>query len=471
MSGAARRWARSATGVVLLLAGCGRGPAPAAVAVGDARLTAEAWTPLLLRAPGGATDANADILLGAWTDLAVAFAARDAGVDLLAPDVVAGAIAPALHQARYAAAWRRLVATRALPPIDPDVLDSAWSAGDLRVLQQLVVRLDPIATRSEIGAAVARARALFREAVRDESLRNAGRAAPTFAELVRRRSDDTSRVRGGYLLARPRGYYEPGFDSIGWRLQPGEFAGPLRTTQGVVIVRRPPKVEARPYVAERLAVLQRAAVDSVLRDSLGTAVALRLADGAAERVRQLLGEGRRATPTAPALASWRGGAMDEATFLGVTGAIDAPARGALRRLGDAGLERWLLLLAQERIVIMRAGTAADSAGAADSLARAYRTELAALQAVLAGAPKGDVATRTRALLDAVYRQRVPWTPLPGALGTVLRARLSVREDAGSARAILALARTVQDSVNREARRAQVRQAEQAALDSLRDSAR
>jgi hypothetical protein len=239
---------------------------------------------------------------------------------------------------------------------------------------------------------------------------------------------------GGFIQPVTRSELPPGrLADAAWRLQPGEISEIVYSPAGLHVLRRATLAESRPgmkaWLAPRLA--QRA--DSVWADSLTAARHMALASDATIRMRELGEEPHSAGGDAP-LVTWDGGDLspDEVRdWLAVTPAVE---RAGLPVASDSSLTILLRQLAQRELAWEAAnpGGARVTPDAWEALAPQYRQTLAAMinayRPQLTGA---DSNTAVRGFMTAVAAGSIPYRPLPGALGGMLRrdATITVNQEA------------------------------------------
>lgn len=120
-------------------------------------------------------------------------------------------------------------------PVDSAVVDSAYQAGDQRVIDQILIRGGGHLSPSERAARLRRARAV-----------RARLAAGGSWEREARASDDyDTQATGGRLGVISRGQMVPEFEEVAFALAPGELSQVVESQYGFHIVRRPTLEEVR----------------------------------------------------------------------------------------------------------------------------------------------------------------------------------------------------------------------------------
>lgn len=145
-------------------------------------------------------------------------------------------------------------------PLDSASLDSVYRAGDHRLIQHLLIRVDRDAPR-ELKA---------RHRRQAEALRaDLGRGL-SWTAANRENEDAAARAHGGSIGVIQRGQAAPAFEQAAFALQPGEISPVVETQFGFHIVRRPPLHQVRQEF--------RAGIEPVLAEQIEQAYLRDLAD-------------------------------------------------------------------------------------------------------------------------------------------------------------------------------------------------
>src|SRR5919198_824366 len=172
-------------------------------------------------------------LAGMYLDYTVFVVHLARGRDLEDSTLVLAAEWPAVEQMRWERFHDGLVSARA--KLTPEQTDSAYRAGDVRLLQHILVRVPPDAAPPVQKQKRERAESLLRQTVAQQGA--------NFTQLAKRYSEDQgSKARGGYLPALPRGQFVPSFDTAAWRgagLVPGATRGHPHGSPGLALPRHP----------------------------------------------------------------------------------------------------------------------------------------------------------------------------------------------------------------------------------------
>lgn len=369
---------------------------------------------LLLRAPAQVPPSTeaANVYVSAFIDAALLRRAMVRATPLTDSAMVAAALVPDAVRGQVLAALQRRAA--AMPAVTDAQADSVARLGTVRVFQNLLLRIRDPRDSAGIQATLQRMSGIIDQL----------QGGADFADMARQFSEDTATAPGGgYLPPLGRDELPPGrLADAAWRLQPGEITQVVTSPAGLHVLRRATVAEARPgmkaWLAPRLA--QRA--DSIWADSLAQARHLALASDATARMREMSEEPYDAGGDAP-LVTWDNGGLspDEVReWLAVTPAVE---RAGLPVASDSSLNILLRQLAQRELAWEAANPGGQriTTDAWEALAPQYRQTLAAMldayRPQLAGA---DSNRAVRGFMSAVVAGSIPYRPLPGALGGVLR---------------------------------------------------
>ena len=288
-------------------------------------------------------------LAGMYLDYTVFVVHLARGRDLEDSTLVLAAEWPAVEQMRWERFHDGLVSARA--KLTPEQTDSAYRAGDVRLLQHILVRVPPDAAPPVQKQKRERAEGLLRQTVAQQGA--------NFTQLAKRYSEDQgSKARGGYLPALPRGQFVPSFDSAAWRLEPGAVSPVVRTPFGFHIIRRPPLAEVRDSFRAQLEDTRTVRLDSLYLDTLARQRRLEVAKSAPALVRQAVPQLATARDDGRTLATYRGGAFQVKDLARWLLALDPNDVRGIRTASDAQLTQFVRVLAQRDMVLQQV----DSAG-------------------------------------------------------------------------------------------------------------
>jgi hypothetical protein len=295
----------------------------------------------------------AEFLANMWIDHTILAQALASGRDLTDSTTAAAVLWPELSEFKASAFHDSLVAQRV--PVTDQVADSIYAADQVRLLQHILIRLEPNAeppmrASTEKKAAQALARA---------------QRASDFARLAGELSDDPGSKRdGGYLPPAPRGQYVTAFDSAGWTLPPGGMTGLIETPYGFHIIRRPPAGEVRErmlaYARERLGMQ----LDSMYLDSLGRSEKLKVDGGAAATLRHAIADRAEAVRSTRKLATWNDGELTVAKFMRWAASLPPSWASQLEQQPDSSIVAFVEVIGKNELLLREA----DRAGIVPSTA-------------------------------------------------------------------------------------------------------
>jgi hypothetical protein len=311
---------------------------------------------------------------------------------------------------------------RARPAITDAQADSLATAGNVRVFQQIVLRIPPKPDSQVIAS--------LRDKV--SSLTKQARGGADFTALVKQASQDSlTRANNGYLPAVSAVQLQslPTRMRTIWQLEPGEISEPLVSPVGIHIMRRATKDESRAGLKAWLAPLLARRADSIFVDSIVRARHVVIAPDARPRLRALAREPVTVNGTEP-FATWQGGALTPSLVRSATLMLDARVRTSLSNGSDSLITSYLNSLANQRILLSVVTTGPmPTPEARKALAPVYLKVYDFLRDQLTALPKSmtpaDAATM---FMDSVVAGKQRYVPLPGALAELVRNRANVTVD-------------------------------------------
>ena len=392
------------------------------VEAGGAKLTGRELERYLTGTRGGLVEKNAGMLVSIWIDYALLYAAERGQLALDDSATVDAAIWP--DAAKEVSARRRARLAAAAEAATMARLGALYSSNRVRVFQQVVVRFTSGGPISRVEEGEAK--------IKDAQRRL--KAGESFDSVAKALSEDPSSDQGGYLPATGRGALQPQMDRAGWALPPGGVSGPIHTTLGLHLMRRPPLAEVRSRLLdfERREAAKRLADDRA-RDTIRLEVvapppAVRLVEAASERLKAILREpGTQPGADTLPIAVMKDGAMTVAQLRRWVGDLHPPRRFELQRLPDREFNAFLRNLVVAETELRAEKLVVPSAEARRALGAIYRTDLAASRAALAEhqSAGNDPTKRVAATVDALLVRGVLHRWLPAGLGMVLRQRFPV----------------------------------------------
>ncbi len=403
------------------LTGCGGG----AVSAGKARgqvvaeaagsslsgATLDRW---LAKSPVAPTKVVASGFVSAWlnTTLLIDAVRRNATLD----DAVTTDSVIAADAGRGMLTQYLIARARARPPVTETQVDSLLALDQVRVFQEIVLRVKPGTDTASIRKVRDNARSLARK------LQSGG----DFTAAVKQYSEDSvTRARNGFLPAITEAGMGGALRPI-WNLQPGVVAPPVTGRDGFHLLRRATRDESRPLLKEWLAPRLARHADSLFVDSLAKAHDIVIAADARLRVRAMALEPVTVSAGGP-LVTWQGGSLSPAEVRNAILMLNPEQRVEISDASDTVATQFLTGLARLDILMPLVSSAPPpSAEARTMLGPAYHRMLDSLRAIVKRMPAnlsaGDAAAQWT---DSVVARRAPFLPLPGSLAGVLRGRAKV----------------------------------------------
>ncbi len=388
-----------------------------------------------------------------WVDYTL-FALEEAkGNDLRDSTTVGAAMWPLIAQMKWEHFHDRLLAART--GLHPQQVDSAYGAGQARLLQHILLRIPPSAAPTVDQHKRRQAEQVLVEA------RTA--SGTQFAQLAARYSEDpASKVQNGYLRVSERGQFVPAFGDAAWQLPPGGVSGVVKSPFGYHIIRRPPLAEVRDSFKAGLEARIAFHFDSLYLDSLASTRRIRVGGRASAAVRQALQDLDAARSSGTALVNYRGGAFRVRDLARWMFALDPQVAQAIPAATDDQISQFLRAVTQRHLLLVQA----DSAGVQlmptdweylrvqhDSAVRMLQTVLNLSPAMLrdsAATPEARerfAVGRVHEYLDRVVPGRARFFPIPPFLGEALRTRATWKVDPAGVRRALELAKATRASAD------------------------
>lgn len=363
---------RGMVGVVIVLAMVGGGcnvlrdafsahPGAAARAAGQT-LSVERLAELASRVKGMPLEqANLARLAGAYLDYMLFAMAQVQGDSLEDTAIIGRAMWPTISQLKYDHFVERLRVGTALKGAQ---LDSAYTAGELRAFQHILISVPPNAAPPVVQQKQAQINTIWRTLV--------STGGANFAAVAARSSEDpVSKRMGGWLDVGPRKRFVPQFDDPAWQLAPGAMSGVVRSNYGFHVIRRPPLAEVRDSFAAGVERMLSMRHDSVYYADLAVQRDVHIGSGASAAIRKALQDLEVAGRSHEKLATFKGGAFEMREFVRWLFAIDPRIAQALPSATDSMIRP----LVRELVVRSIALQQADSAGA--QLSDSERTDIRA----------------------------------------------------------------------------------------------
>lgn len=203
------------------------------------QLSAERVAEILSSVKGfTATPDAANFIANLWVDYTLVAQAEASNTLAADSATAAHAMWPEVAQITAGHWFDSLISNRV--SASPEKLDSVYQLDSLRVSQHVLITLPPTPTEAD-------RRAARREI--DNVLARA-RSGANFGDLALRFSKEpAAQADSGFLPPAPRGAFVPTFDSVAWRLAPGEISDVVVTQFGFHVVRRASEEQAKARLA------------------------------------------------------------------------------------------------------------------------------------------------------------------------------------------------------------------------------
>ena len=212
---------------------------------------------------------------------------------------------PELLFTRVAALHEEFTERRA--QLDSAQVDSAFAAGDQRIIDHILIASAPSDTPSEKETKRLRA-----EAIRDRLL-----AGGSWATEAQATDDVATRRRNGRLGIIERGETVPEFEQVVFSLGPGELSPVTETYYGFHILRRPPLAEVREEYAARISVVMMDQRRDALLRELTERKSVRVNDDGPDIMRAAAARPVRVLARAPGkvIGTYDGGRLTDVDFV------------------------------------------------------------------------------------------------------------------------------------------------------------
>jgi len=376
-----------------------------------------------------------------WVDYALFAQALAAGKDLRDSATAIAAMWPVVAQLKWERFHDRLVARGNL---NPQQVDSAYRAGQLRIFQHILFQVPPNAAPTVDAQKRRQAEQLLSQA------RGSG---AHFAQLANRYSDDPgSKVQGGSLGVSQRGQFVQAFEDAAWQLDPGAVSAVVKSPFGYHIIRRPPLGEVRDVFATGIEDRATAHSDSVYLDSLTIKRHIETVSRAPQYVRAAVQDLEGSRSSNQVLVKYRGGSLRVRNLVRWLSALDPQIMQALPQATDEQINQFLKAIAQRELLLEQADSARVTLNPDDikQIRAEHDSAITLLGSIVNLTPEvlRDSAGKTpqdrvnfamgrvNDYLDRVLHGRARFFPLPPFLGELLRAQASWNVDeAGVRRAV------------------------------------
>ena len=432
---------------ILALAGCGglRDMFTAhtdAVAVVDGRdLTAERVAGLFVGSRGLAVQSEVMTRFShLWVNYML-FADRVlAGDSLIDSAAVLAANWPSVHQILISRFHDQVVGERTT--LDSAGVDSAYGAGEYRLIRHILIRADTGLSASQIDAKRRQAERLRVQA-----------AAGGWERANQSSEDPNAKAQNGTVGVIGRGETVEPFDVAAFALGPGELGPVTETPFGFHVIRRPALGEVRQQFREGVEQRLVARLDSTFLAELPRRLNLKVRSGAAASVREVARDPMGSRQSRRVLASFDGGRFTAGDLARWFDLLPPQAAQQIPTATDDDLRNFVQALARNAMLLAETHTAGveltseefgrlrgDLAMQVLELKTALRLDSLSAEDT-AASRKELAAARVNAYLSRIAEEPQALVPVPGPLADYLREHASWRVYAAGVQRAFDLART------------------------------
>jgi len=228
--------------------------------------------------------------------------------------------------------------------VDSATVDSAYAAGNDRLIDHILIRTTPDMSPPERTAAERRARA-----IRDRLA-----AGESWQEANEQNDDPVAKRDGGSLGVIERGQHPAAFDDVAFSLAPGEISQPVATQYGLHIIRRPALDEVRERYTEAVTDILLARMREDYLEELDRERNIRIASGAAALMREAAQTPLRTYQSPRVIGTYRGGKFTTADFVHWLQALRGDVAQSVPGATDAQLEELARSLIRNEALIAEA---------------------------------------------------------------------------------------------------------------------
>jgi len=236
-----------------------------------------------------------ELLARRWVEFTLLARRTAAGDSLLDSAWVVEAMWPDIQ--RLVVDSLREVMTQDLVNPAPNVVDSAYRAGNLRYVAHILQRASP-----DASADVRQAKRVAAQQIRE---RLAG--GETWETLNRLNDDTAAASRGGVIGPLVRGTTVPRFENAAFALGPGEVSDVTETNLGFHVILRPELNDVRPDFGLAVEAHLRRRADSAIAQQVLEQYGVEVTNTAPATIRQVGQDPFRARSSRKALATYDGG--------------------------------------------------------------------------------------------------------------------------------------------------------------------
>ena len=277
-----------------------------------------------------------------WVDFALFANRLAAGDSLLDSATVLYARWPHVHGKLERYFRDMLIAERL--QVDTAVIDSAYAAGDHRLIQHILIRTGPDKSPAEVEAAEQRAAALRAQVMTGTPWE---RAAESSEDLNVRHQD------GGLGLI-SRGQMLPAFEQSAFSLAPGQVSPVTKSAFGFHIIRRPELSEVRDEYQEAIEDLLAARLDSAYAKEVIERWQVKVRSGAPAAMREAAAAPLVALESRKVLATYRRGNFTVGDLIGWLQALPRQMHLQISVANDQQLVEFANSLIRSELIVREA---------------------------------------------------------------------------------------------------------------------
>lgn len=370
-----------------------------------------------------------------WTDMTLFSQAVAQNKLVTDSALVADAMWPTIAEAT-ATRWIDTVLSRRAKITDA-AIDSAYNAGQLRVVQHILFKADSGGPKEVKEIAKRKADAMLAQL----------KGGASFSKMaVENTEDDGSKADSGYYPPKPRGTWMPTFDKSIWSLNPGEMSGIVTTPFGYHILRRPTVRESARLWRDTLS---RKAAEPIIKayyEELAKEYEVKLDGSAVPKMRAALDDLLGHAKDNGTLTTYKGGSFTTGDFVHWIHAATAdPSQAAdrlqqLRTAPDSVFKDVAKTMTQSALLLREAEKnkvtltpvewkqmQTGFAEAIDTLKATLGLVPPAFDAKMSESERSKFAgKKVDQYFDDLVGQKKPLRPLPGTLRATLRARFTTK---------------------------------------------
>ncbi|MBI2614824.1 MAG: peptidylprolyl isomerase [Gemmatimonadetes bacterium] len=419
---------------VLALVGCGglrdmfTAHTDAVAVVGGRELPAGRVAELFVRSRGLAIQSDVMTRFAhLWVNYVLLADRILAGDSLIDSVAVLAANWPAVHQILIGRFHDQIVGQRAT--LDSARLDSAYVAGEFRLIRHILIRADTGMSSSQIEAKRRQAERLRTEA-----------AGGAWERANQSNEDPNAKAQSGTVGVIGRGETVQPFDDAAFALGPGQVAPVTATPFGFHVIHRPGlshvREQFRRGVEQRLV----ARLDSTYLAELPKRLHLKVRSSAAATVREVARDPMEARQSRRVLASFDGGRFTAGDLARWFDLLPAQAAQQIPTATDDDLKSFVQALARNAMLLAETHTAGvqltseefgrlrgDVSMQVFELKTALRLDSLAAADTAAGRSRRELAAaRVDAYLGRIAEEPQSLVPVPAPLADHLRERVAWR---------------------------------------------